>query len=637
MTRSHRIILAFLVLGGGGAALAMIMNRTEEPVVQAGITAQDPGPSAAGLEAAAQAPTFDTVRIDPDGAAIVAGRAAPGAQVSLVIGETVLAEAQADATGAFVVMFDLAPSAEARAIALQTVVGGETLRSDAPVLVGPTAAVVAVAESDGQAVLEREETGPAVEDVPETVSALDADLAEGEALDAMSVDGGDPRSPAEERVAVVEDAAVTMRAEGGEDPAQALAVTAEVLPDDPVIEVVEDTSENVAEGIETVADEIADVTEAERVDAPLAEGEGGVTLDITGMEPDVEAEVEAQDEAVASIELEPVVEVSALFIGALGVPEPVGAGGGNTARLVPQDDAPVAAPHTATAIAELPAPVIPLDPAVQVSAPQIDVAPQGTGFGASLPETGVVPGGGVTSADADADAVPVASRPVALGQGSVAEDTAPQDAPQPEISAEVATLAVPELGARPGVMPILTADAQGVRVLQPALAPGADAEVLRTVALDAISYDAAGDVVLAGRATGGGLVRVYLNNAPIVEARVAADGVWRSGLPGVETGEYLLRVDQIGADGAVISRIETPFRREERATIAAVLAEDFADETTQVAVRTVQPGNTLWGISQERYGDGILYVQVFEANRDLIRDPNLIFPGQILRIPDETE
>ena len=49
---------------------------------------------------------------------------------------------------------------------------------------------------------------------------------------------------------------------------------------------------------------------------------------------------------------------------------------------------------------------------------------------------------------------------------------------------------------------------------------------------------------------------------------------------------------------------------------------------------TVQPGFTLWGIAQERYGDGVLYVQVFEANKDKIKDPDLIYPGQVFSVPE---
>lgn len=49
---------------------------------------------------------------------------------------------------------------------------------------------------------------------------------------------------------------------------------------------------------------------------------------------------------------------------------------------------------------------------------------------------------------------------------------------------------------------------------------------------------------------------------------------------------------------------------------------------------TIQPGFTLWGIAQERYGDGVFYVQVFEANKDKIKDPNLIYPGQVFSVPE---
>jgi len=49
----------------------------------------------------------------------------------------------------------------------------------------------------------------------------------------------------------------------------------------------------------------------------------------------------------------------------------------------------------------------------------------------------------------------------------------------------------------------------------------------------------------------------------------------------------------------------------------------------------VQPGFTLWGIARDSFGDGVLYVQVYEANRDKIRDPDLIYPGQVFTIPGQ--
>lgn len=52
------------------------------------------------------------------------------------------------------------------------------------------------------------------------------------------------------------------------------------------------------------------------------------------------------------------------------------------------------------------------------------------------------------------------------------------------------------------------------------------------------------------------------------------------------------------------------------------------------ATYTVQPGDTLWKISEEHYGNGSKYMKIFEANRDLLDDPDKIFPGQELTIPD---
>lgn len=49
---------------------------------------------------------------------------------------------------------------------------------------------------------------------------------------------------------------------------------------------------------------------------------------------------------------------------------------------------------------------------------------------------------------------------------------------------------------------------------------------------------------------------------------------------------------------------------------------------------TVVSGDTLWKISEEMYGDGSLYMKIFEANTDLLKNPDQIFPGQTLVIPD---
>lgn len=49
---------------------------------------------------------------------------------------------------------------------------------------------------------------------------------------------------------------------------------------------------------------------------------------------------------------------------------------------------------------------------------------------------------------------------------------------------------------------------------------------------------------------------------------------------------------------------------------------------------TVVPGDTLSGIAERVYGDASLWPRIFEANRHQIHDPDLIFPDQVLRIPE---
>ncbi|KAA8614043.1 LysM peptidoglycan-binding domain-containing protein [Salipiger aestuarii] len=166
----------------------------------------------------------------------------------------------------------------------------------------------------------------------------------------------------------------------------------------------------------------------------------------------------------------------------------------------------------------------------------------------------------------------------------------------------------------------------GVALIQPAVPPLAPGDV----AIDAITYDTGAKVALSGRGRAGAQLRVYLDNRSVATATVPRDGRWRAELPQIDAGTYTLRVDQMGVDGDVTARAESPFLRESPAKLAAVAQEADAP----LAVVTVQPGHTLWALARDRYGDGFAYVKVFEANRSQIRDADLIYPGQVFDLPD---
>ncbi|WP_147125425.1 LysM peptidoglycan-binding domain-containing protein [Shimia ponticola] len=210
-------------------------------------------------------------------------------------------------------------------------------------------------------------------------------------------------------------------------------------------------------------------------------------------------------------------------------------------------------------------------------------------------------------------------------------EAATEEAEVPVIVAEAAPEPEPEVAseqeAAPAAPSVLLADSEGVQVLQ-------SSQPLISVALDSITYDQAGEVSLGGRSTSEGFVRVYLDDQPVTVSRIKPDGRWRTDLPSVDTGVYQLRVDELDTDGNVLSRIETPFKREEPELVAELQAEQLDTGIVTQDVLTVQPGATLWAIARERYGEGTLFVKVFEANRDRIRDPDLIYPGQVFDLPN---
>lgn len=153
-----------------------------------------------------------------------------------------------------------------------------------------------------------------------------------------------------------------------------------------------------------------------------------------------------------------------------------------------------------------------------------------------------------------------------------------------------------------------------------------DAGPAASVVLDTLDYGQAGTLILSGRGRPGGSARAYLDNNFIGGAPIDADGRWRI-VPekSLAPGLYTLRLDELGSDGAVIARIETPLSRARPEEIELAPGQ---------ALVVVQPGNSLWRIARRIYGGGVHFTLIFRANSDRIRDPDLIYPGQIFALPE---
>ncbi|MDE4143839.1 MAG: LysM peptidoglycan-binding domain-containing protein [Pseudophaeobacter sp. bin_em_oilr2.035] len=234
--------------------------------------------------------------------------------------------------------------------------------------------------------------------------------------------------------------------------------------------------------------------------------------------------------------------------------------------------------------------------------------------------------------EAEAAQVEVATAEGETGTVGPDDTTPPQSEPvADETLASAETVPAPQ--PEPTAVAVLRAGADGVELVQPAT-PVLNGKVV----LDTISYSDSGEVLLAGRGRADALVRVYVDNALKTEFLVAEDGRWGGALAAVEPGIYTLRLDEISASGEeVLSRLETPFKREAPEVLQPQTQQPGqAPDQPVPLVRaiTVQKGDTLWAISQERYGSGFLYVRVFQANQDAIRDPDLIYPGQVFNLPD---
>jgi nucleoid-associated protein YgaU len=197
----------------------------------------------------------------------------------------------------------------------------------------------------------------------------------------------------------------------------------------------------------------------------------------------------------------------------------------------------------------------------------------------------------------------------------------------------------------PEITPVVEAgdvEAEGIAVHGPGEAETGTPDV-RLLAINAAEMES-NTLYVAGEAEPGTMVQVFAAGELIGEARAGEEGAWLlEAAAELPLGEIVIRAEAEAGDATTpIEVAETPFVRFPDSIVLEPLSgaavedaalTEAAGELPTPAYIIIRRGDNLWRIARRNYGRGIKYHAIFEANRDKIRNPHLIFPGQVFIIP----
>lgn len=478
--------------------------------------------SKVAAEAPAILPTFDIVRIEPTGDAVVAGLSAPKAIVALVANGAVIGKTTSNASGEWAIVLT------------------------EPLAPGDYDVAIHAASEDGKTV---ESTQRVTVSIPKTRD---------------------------------EDVLVVMNAEG----------EASTILQKPVAELAAGTAV-VAQTSEQKSDAARDAAKVQVTAALQEKFPPEKSLDTTGADSTVSAETSAAVNAETSTETRVVADVAAS-----DGPTPMAATQGTATAETAAASTPDA-PETSTA----------------------DVA-------------GAVVAGEAASMDGASSSAPAASSEVA----SAPQATAAQSESAVEASTKPAETTVAVLSQPNEPAPAASSDA--------ASSEPAGSSLAGIVSVEAVETEK-GRLFVAGNSAPGSSVRIYVGDEHVGDVTANKDGRWLLETNKVlSVGQHNVRADIVTAGGNdVIARAAVTFEREKDDIILrAVSSSSTASGSgstgsiSSVNVATlpnviIRRGDNLWRISQRLYGEGLRYTTIYQANKGQIRDPDLIYPGQVFLTP----
>nr|WP_306266304.1 LysM peptidoglycan-binding domain-containing protein [Pararhizobium sp. IMCC3301] len=477
-------------------------------------------------------PTFDIVRVEPDGSAVLAGLSSPGDRIEIISGDSVLAKATANSSGEWALVLDV-PLA----------VGGHQL-----------------------------------------VVRSTSDTAEEPIVSVQSVTVAVPEQP--------DESAIVMLDRPGK-PSTVWQTPATVIR----------------------PDQQRDQQPDQQPDQQNGQGDVALLLPPAGtiltQPPQADPETTASPESALS-------------------DRPDGATTAGSQTTGPETTGPeTAGPRTTGSLTARPETAGPESAEPQTAEPQT-AEPETTGPKTTGPKTAGAETAGAETAGAETAGAETAGSETAGPETTEPETTEPQTA---------------------------GSQTAGPQTADPETAGSATNSEAPLVTVETIETEGTGDLFVSGASTPDTTVRLYFDNKLVGETKSGSLGRWQlQSRLAVPEGKLKVRADQVQPEtGNVLARREVTFQSQSEMTgslevlidPAKVVNADFRRrdlagraETTisgafsQVERVVVDKGDNLWAIARRLYGRGVRYTILYSANEDQIRDPDLIFPGQVLAVPD---
>lgn len=295
----------------------------------------------------------------------------------------------------------------------------------------------------------------------------------------------------------------------------------------------------------------------------------------------------------------------------------------------PADEATGVADEAEVALAEAP-PSTPSGSGTPDGAtPEVETAEpapegEGEGEGAAASDSGQPPKPDAVTAEQDvAAADPVGEQPA-----------------EPEAMSPEGDVAADEPATEPPAEP--DEPTAEVAAVEPAPEPEPEPVVVPEVVVTAVEAETTGALFIAGTAATDQSVRVYMDDKLLGEAKPSPSGTWLlqadRDLP---AGTYTVRADQVeAASGNVLARAEVPFERDVEVAVLTPVGDTSGDTGAtatgslgELQTVIIKRRDNLWRISRRIYGQGIRWSTIYDANKDQIRNPRWIFPGQVFLLP----